>query len=85
MRCDAALELDESLAVGMDLVDTLIARGQRRRIYDKEAARYDGSSVWLALSNLLFDKLHTSVNFDCVFHTISPSLKILDTMKSKVL
>ena len=52
-RCDAPLELDDGLAVGMDLIDTLIAHGQRRRIYDEKAARYDGSSAWLALSNLL--------------------------------
>lgn len=52
-RCDAPLELDDGLAVGMDLIDTLVAHGQRRRIYDEKAARYDGSSVWLALSNLL--------------------------------
>ena len=52
-RCDAPLELDDGLAVGMDLIDTLIAHGQRRRIYDEKAARYDGNSAWLALSNLL--------------------------------
>lgn len=53
VSCAAPLELDDGLAVGMDLIDTLVAHGQRRRIYDEKAVRYDGSPLWLALSNFL--------------------------------
>lgn len=53
VRCEPALPLDESVEVGMDLTDTVIAHGKRRRVYDEKASRYDGSPLWLALSNLL--------------------------------
>ena len=52
-RCDAPPLLDEGLSLGMDLTDSLIAHGKRRRIYDEKAARYDASPLWLALSNVL--------------------------------